>query len=29
MADLAEFYSGWGSTDEFLEDWMVALAAAQ
>ncbi len=29
MADLAEFYAGWGSTDEFLEDWMVALAASK
>lgn len=27
MADLAEFYSGWGSTEEFLEEWMLALAA--
>ena len=22
MIDLAEFYTGWGSTDEFLEEWM-------
>jgi simple sugar transport system substrate-binding protein len=29
MADLAEFYAGWGSTDEFLEDWMTALAATK
>ena len=29
MADLSEFYAGWGSTTEFLEDWMVAVAAAQ
>ncbi len=29
MADLAEFYSGWGSTNEFLEGWMQALAAKQ
>lgn len=29
MADLAEYYSGWGSTNEFLEDWMVALAASK
>ena len=25
MADLSEFYSGWGSTDHFLEDWMLTL----
>ncbi len=25
MADLAEFYAGWGSTDEFLENWMIEL----
>lgn len=25
MADLADYYDGWGSTDEFLEDWMSAL----
>lgn len=25
MADLAEFYDGWGSTPDFLEDWMLAL----
>ncbi len=29
MADLSEFYAGWGSTNEFLEDWMTAIAAAQ
>ncbi|MCY6485874.1 substrate-binding domain-containing protein [Clostridium aestuarii] len=23
--DLAEYYDGWGSTTDFLEDWMVAL----
>lgn len=29
MADLSEFYAGWGSTQEFLEDWMADLAAMQ
>ncbi|MBU2512586.1 sugar ABC transporter substrate-binding protein [bacterium] len=25
MADLAEYYDGWGSTTDFLEDWMLEL----
>lgn len=25
MADLAEFYDGWGSTTDFLEDWMLEM----
>lgn len=25
MADLGDYYPGWGSTDEFLEDWMLTL----
>jgi simple sugar transport system substrate-binding protein len=25
MADLAEYYDGWGTTKDFLEDWMLAL----
>ncbi|WZL81326.1 sugar ABC transporter substrate-binding protein [Vallitaleaceae bacterium 9-2] len=29
MADLAEFYDGWGYTTDFLEDWMLALEQAQ
>lgn len=28
MEDLGEFYDGWGSTDEFLEDWMLTLEAS-
>lgn len=28
MADLAEFYDGWGSTPDFLEDWMLSLEAS-
>ncbi len=28
MADLAEFYDGWGSTTDFLEDWMLAMEQA-
>jgi simple sugar transport system substrate-binding protein len=29
MAELAEFYDGWGYTTDFLEDWMLALEQAQ
>jgi len=29
MADLAEFYDGWGSTTDFIEDWMLVLEQAQ
>ncbi|AZO95766.1 sugar ABC transporter substrate-binding protein [Halocella sp. SP3-1] len=25
MADLADYYDGWGYTTDFLEDWMIAL----
>lgn len=28
MADLADYYDGWGSTTDFLEDWMLALEAS-
>ena len=28
MQDLSEYYSGWGSTDEFLEPWMLELEAS-
>ncbi|SHK03118.1 sugar ABC transporter substrate-binding protein [Paramaledivibacter caminithermalis] len=29
MADLAEFYDGWGSTTDFLEDWMLEMEKQQ
>lgn len=29
MADLADFYDGWGYTTEFLTDWMLALEQSQ
>lgn len=25
MSDLAEYYDGWGSTTDFLEDWMLTI----
>lgn len=28
MAELAEYYDGWGSTPDFLEDWMLELEKA-
>lgn len=27
MADLADYYDGWGSTNEFLQSWMLELEA--
>jgi simple sugar transport system substrate-binding protein len=29
MADLGDYYEGWGYTTDFLEDWMVTLAESQ
>ena len=28
MADLADYYDGWGSTDEFMTQWMLDLEAS-
>lgn len=28
MTDLADYYDGWGSTDEFMTDWMILIEEA-